>query len=542
MSPESRKDGADILRVDGTTFRSGFCPGPNTGGESWLGAGLKVSVADAQAQAAEAARAGESLYRAGRPDESMARFALAVQLQPDNARYHCWLGLSARYADRLELSQRHIREAIRLAPRDAAIHTLVSQWCLEMGRMEDALLHSARAVELAPHDTQLAIDRAWLLLNSGKSEAAWKLIEPMLTSGSICAKLAALFGRIAPTVGREQQAIALIESMLRSSQTDAYWTAALHMVAASLLDRAGRYAEAFAHVRLAKQIMRVPYDPQPYHRGIDAQLRYFTSDKLHSLPRSSHRSRRPVFIIGMPRSGTSLVEQILASHPQVHGAGELRTLGRFALLGEWAQWARGKPYPDYLDEMSVRRANDLAGEYLSNIAVLNPDKRYVVDKMPQNFLCLGLIAVLFPDCHVIHCRRNALDTCLSCYMTFFEGAQGYARDLATLGAFYRDYDRLMSHWKLVMHYPLIEVQYEELVSDLEGQSRRLLELLDLPWDQRCLQFHRNARAVNTASAQQVRQPIYSSSVNRWKKYERHLAPLIRAIQQPAACGPQTTFR
>ena len=155
--------------------------------------------------------------------------------------------------------------------------------------------------------------------------------------------------------------------------------------------------------------------------------------------------------------------------------------------------------------------------------------------MPANCLRIGLIAVLFPDCHVIHCTRNPLDTCLSCFMTSFVAGQEFTHDLADLGAYYRDYQRLMNHWKLNLHYPIIEVNYEELVGDLEGQTRRILGLLDLPWDERCLRYHENKRVVNTASREQVRQPIYASSIGRWKHYERHLSELIENLG-PAACS------
>jgi hypothetical protein len=150
--------------------------------------------------------------------------------------------------------------------------------------------------------------------------------------------------------------------------------------------------------------------------------------------------------------------------------------------------------------------------------------------MPTNFLFLGLIEVLFPECHVVHCTRNPLDTCLSCFMTYFANGHEFSHDLSHLGTYYRDYCRLMAHWRGVLGVRMTEVKYEEVVADLEGQARRLLEFLGLPWDDRCLRFHQTARAVPTASSAQVRRPLYTTSLDRWKHYEKHLGDLIDALR------------
>jgi Sulfotransferase family len=171
----------------------------------------------------------------------------------------------------------------------------------------------------------------------------------------------------------------------------------------------------------------------------------------------------------------------------------------------------------------------LASGYLSAIGSRNPDATYVTDKMPYNFLNLGLIELLFPDCHVIHCTRGALDTCVSCYMTNFIEENAFKFDLAHLGAYYRDYRRIMEHWRSASRLELIDVRYEDVVLDTEGQTRRLLEFLGLPFDPSCLRYYENPRQVGTASEDQVRRPVYHSSIGRWKNFERHLAPLLAAI-------------
>jgi hypothetical protein len=183
--------------------------------------------------------------------------------------------------------------------------------------------------------------------------------------------------------------------------------------------------------------------------------------------------------------------------------------------------------------MTTDVADDLAERYLSQIAAIDDSATFVTDKMPDNFLLLGLIATLFPQSHVIHCVRNPLDTCLSCYMNYFAGGQAYSHDLTHLGAYYRGYERLMTHWKSVLDFPLIEVCYENLIADPVHETRKLVAQLGLPWEDECLNFYRNRRPVLTPSCDQVRRPLYASSVGRWKHYSNQLAPLISALGRSA---------
>jgi len=274
---------------------------------------------------------------------------------------------------------------------------------------------------------------------------------------------------------------------------------------------------------------RMSYDSDWIRQKVDRELAYCTPSRLHDLPRASHGSRRPVFIVGMPRSGTSLVEQILASHLEVYGAGELGLMPQIAGLVERLEPDRQWEYPRCLDRLSLCACDELAKRYLSELSRLNDTARYVTDKLPTNFLHLGLITLLFPNCHIIHCVRDPMDTCLSCYMTDFAIGNEFAQDLTHVGEYYVQYRRLLEHWQTTLNVPLIEVRYENLVSDLEATTRELLETLNLPWDDQCLEFYRTQRPVGSASSQQVRTPIYQDSVGRWRHYERHLGPLREGL-------------
>jgi sulfotransferase family protein len=238
----------------------------------------------------------------------------------------------------------------------------------------------------------------------------------------------------------------------------------------------------------------------------------------------------PLFIVGMPRSGTSLVEQILASHPQVHGGGELDVMFKAATAAMQKLSRQGwAEFPQYFNRLSLGTADELADIYLQPLIALNPAAQRITDKMPLNFLHVGLIALLFPQSRVIHCRRDPMDTCLSCFMTDFAAGNEFSYDLTALGHFHRQQERLMAHWKSVLDLPIFDVNYEQLVSDPQPQTRRLLEFAGLSWNDKCLRFHENDRFVNTASNEQVRRPMYKSSVQRWKNYEKHLIPLQAAL-------------
>ncbi len=238
----------------------------------------------------------------------------------------------------------------------------------------------------------------------------------------------------------------------------------------------------------------------------------------------------PIFILGMPRSGTTLVEQILSSHHQIQGAGELNDLKQILLTTN--PKLTNHTFPDYVPELKCDDFTQFGTEYLRRINRYNSaGKAHVTDKMPSNFLYIGMIRVLFPSAKIIHCKRNPVDTCLSCFKTTFEEVQKFAYDLTELGQYYHLYQKLMSHWHTVLPGYIYDIQYEELVAEQETQTRRLIDHCGLSWDEACLSFYKSDRVVKTASDVQVRRPIYKSSVQLWKRYEKHLGPLLSALEQ-----------
>jgi hypothetical protein len=256
----------------------------------------------------------------------------------------------------------------------------------------------------------------------------------------------------------------------------------------------------------------------------------FDARNLESLKGYGLDSDRPIFIVGMPRSGTTLVEQIISAHPQVHGAGEI------PLLANWLASSRGRdeaPYPDWARTMTSGDCANIGQIYLNALPAIAPPERRITDKWVDNFEHLGLIHVCLPNAVIIHCQRDPRDTCLSCFGIRFVAGQQYSYDLAELGRYWRAYDRLMDHWRAVLPPGrMLEVPYEAVVGDVEGWARRLIAHCGLEWDDACLRFHESRRQVRSASFAQVRRPIYAASVGRWRPFAGHLGPLLETLGPP----------
>lgn len=299
-------------------------------------------------------------------------------------------------------------------------------------------------------------------------------------------------------------------------------------------DRRGEYDAAFAAFERANRARRAQagaFDAAEFEQRIDRLIDTFNAEFFEARRRFGLSTDFPVFIVGMPRSGTTLTEQILASHPRMFGVGELPHLAELAThLPE--RFQLNSPWPLCAPQLSAMNIHEVAHAYLEKLRAKAPGSALrASDKSPLNFFHLGLVALLFPSARVIHCRRNPIDTCLSIYFENFRSNQTYATDLHDLAIYYRGYERLMEHWRDMLPLKMHEVHYEDSVADVERQARELVAFMNLPWDERCLEFYQSRRAVQTPSRWQVRRPIYCSSVNRWRYYERHVDALQQAFPE-----------
>jgi tetratricopeptide (TPR) repeat protein len=473
-----------------------------------------------------------ALGRLHENEEAITHYRAALRLDPTHIDAWNNLGNVYRQQGRYAAAAQCYREALRLDPRQLQAQLNMGTVLLDTGQYDAALSHYREAQRLDPENRKARIGEASVYERQGDIERATSLIQPMLDTPPVDADAALAFAAMCRPLDRCPEAVALLQDVLRrdGESLDVHDRVLLHFALGTLLDASADYPEAFKHFSQANALTGRTFDTRAHSAYVDALIDTYSSTYLARAPRSSNPSERPVFIVGMLRSGTSLVEQILASHPGVFGAGELEEMDRIALaLPEFL--GTTTTYPGCVTQLNTEDCDRLAQRYLDHLTTLGPrDTPRVTDKMPGNFLHLGLIAQLLPRARVIQCLRDPLDTCLSCFFHHFGYGLSYTNSLDHLAAFYLDYRRLMAHWKQVLDIPIFEVRYEELVNDQERVTRALLDFCGLEWDDRCLDFHRTRRAVFTASYDQVRQPLYDRSVGRWRHYAEYLDALKKSLE------------
>ena len=345
--------------------------------------------------------------------------------------------------------------------------------------------------------------------------------------------MALVYAKLLRREGKLDDAITLIQKHLTESQVTDHLRRRFLFALGQVSEKAGAYEQAFEAYRDGNQIDKRSFDPGAYAAKIDALIETFSAENLASLPRSTVDSMTPVFIVGMPRTGSTLVERILDAHPQAHGVGEINAMPKIvsSLMYDLGSYA---VYPGCIADLTVEEADRIAKLYLDQVRVESRQASVVIDKFLANYESLGLIELLLPNARIIDCRRDALDTCWSCYaQTLMTRYHAYASDLEHLGLVYREYERLMDHWAQVISLPMLTIRYEELVVDQEPMIRRILDFCGLTWDDNCLRFHESDRDVMTLSYEQVKRPMYSASVGRHRHFLSHLEPLRNALESGA---------
>jgi len=470
------------------------------------------------------------LLQQGKFEQAASCYIAVTQQQPELAVAWFFLARTRGQQGQHTEAERCCREAIRLDEGLVAAYMMLASFLLAQGKIEEASNQSDMAIQLAPTDINAIALAANIAKHLNNPERAYELLSPLLKGEVVNVNVALAFSMISKDLNRQQEAIDLMEKVLNfDSSLSMTGKSNLHFNLGMLYDNISQYNNAFSHYQQGNKLKPVSFDQKQYSLSIEKHINTHSSELMACLPRASFSSQRPIFIVGMVRSGTSLVEQILSSHPDVYGAGELGDIFQISkslpgMIGT------NVPYPECLTQLTQSQADSLAQRYLDRLEQISPNAKRVTDKLPGNFMHLGLIESLFPDARVIHCMRDPVDTCLSVYFQDFSTLHPYAYDLSNIGAFYQGYLKLMEHWRKVLRLPLLEISYEDLISDQERVSRAMVEFCGLEWNDSCLQFHKNKRFVRTASHDQVNRPIYQQSVARWKNYETHLAPLLAALK------------
>jgi tetratricopeptide (TPR) repeat protein len=448
----------------------------------------------------ELINSGNRLRAQGKRREALAALQEAVSRSPTRPDAHVSLGRVQLESRRIQQAADSFRNALSRQPTNLAAHLGLATVFRVQGSASEAMASCERALALAPQSPDALLLLGELRADLGQFDEAQGLFERVLEANPRFAPVYCSIASHKRLTTDDSRWLQGVRSLL-SSQLPLADEVQLHYALGKYFDEVGDYDSAFSSYTQANELTKRfggTYDEADF----SALVSRIIDRRFEGLPGASE-SEVPVFIIGMPRSGTSLAEQILASHPSVSGAGEV------------AFWDKAFERPSHVG---------LAEEYLSRIHERAGQAKRITDKMPANFLYAGLIHEVFPRAKFIHMQRHPLDTCLSIYFQEFFNVSPYANDLHHLAHYYGQYQHLMAHWR--RRLPLLEVPYEGLVADPEQWTRRMLDFIGLPWDPQCLRFQENPRAVITASRWQVRQKINTRSVARWRNYQKHLGPLL----------------
>lgn len=459
--------------------------------------------------------------------EAIKYFKKALELNPNKAELYNNIGVSYKGLELYEKAIKNYKKALEIKPDFHEAYNNIGSALLEIGMLEEAVVYFRKAIELKPDYVKAYENCGLALKEQGKFEDAIILFQKIieLNPGNIKALSRIVDIRKYETVDHED--IRKLQEALNRSNLDEEEAITLHFSLGKVYDDCGLYEKAFNHYRIGNRTKykKSEFDTSSFAENTKKIIHNFNNGFFKRKRIFGSQSELPVFVVGMPRSGTTLVEQIIANHPLASAQGELEKISHIAmnLVNNQKQKIS---YPEGVNNLDIETIKNVAKEYLNRLKrYIGSDIVRITDKMPYNFLHLGFIYLLFPKAHIIHCKRNPLDTCLSNYFQNFTYGNHHSFELNDLGFYYQQYELLMDHWRKVLPMRMLEIQYEDLVTNPENKSKEIISFLGLEWDDQCLSFYKAPRRVKTASIWQVRQPIHSKSVGRWEKYGKFLEEL-----------------
>jgi len=451
-----------------------------------------------------------------------------VKLAPTLPEGHYNIGVAYYQLGMAEDAETALKKHITLDNKSAAGHYLYAFILYRLGKIDSALASYKRAYKLDPNNLEAAAGIAQVYNYKKEYADAYDSIKKILSENKANIKVAQIFSRFCQTLDVCNQAIDYIKYI--TGPTSGLQPAVKNIAyfyLGDIYNKQKKYDDAFKAYEMANNNQVVKYNSAGFDAFKTKIESIYTAEHLKTCNKSTNNTSKPVFVVGMPRSGTSLIEQILSSHSDIYGSGEsneMRDIVQKISNGNDAS------YPQCTLDLTIEELNRHSQIYVENQEKLTTGEQKIIDKMPHNFFHLGLISQLFPNCKIIHCTRSPLDTCLSIYFQNFNETHQYASNFKNLAHHYKFYQDLMNHWKKVLPMDILEISYEETVSDLQGTTTKLLQHLELEWQDQCLSFYDTKRHVFTASQEQVDKPIYTTSSERWKNYEKHIQPLIDELK------------
>jgi len=442
----------------------------------------------------------------------------AIEIAPNADNIHAVLGQSLWVEKKYKPAREAMEQSVALNQDNVMYYNNLGACLFDMGKYLEAEEIFKKVIEKAPELTGGYANVGHLLSIRGKKKEAVHFLEKALEIEPGYIPGHSLLSFVKEYESEDDPHIKAMKSLLETTKLPPINTGQIHLALGCAYDNLDNYDTAFRHYKKGNKLIKEGknYDFSSQENRFKTMKAKANNDFLKKHKDSGIDNYSPIFIFGMPRSGTSLLEQILSSHPDVFGAGELGYLQECA---DNYGFMSGNP-----------DIKAMAGYYKGRLDALRTDKKRITDKMPGNFFYVPLIKTMFPNAKVINTRRDPMDSCFSMYKIFFTEGLNWAYDLEILGCYYNMYDDLINHYHKLMPGFILDIVYEDVVDDLEGQTKKILEFCDLPWDEKCLSFHETEREVVTASSLQVKQPLYKGSVGAWKKYEKHLGPLKKIIE------------
>lgn len=429
-------------------------------------------------------------------------------------------------------AQQACQMALQDEPESIEAFTVLGQISHDLDMYDDAIRNFEKAIELDPDNVEARNFYGIALKSIGRMDDARTQFEHTLEKNP---KAFGAYSNIADLIKFDERPD-LLENMenilVEAENPDSERYMGMHFAIGKALGDVGRYEEAFEHIQTGARMKRaqLDYNEEEVASFFASIKETFNADYFKNLPFEGLDTEKPVFVLGMPRSGSTLAEQIISSHPDVYGAGEIKTFSQ-SLNGLRGRFPALPRYPALVGKMSENHFRSVGQNYLDFVTEQSNGESRITDKLLTNYYFVGLLYTIFPKAKFIHTKRNPVDTCLSAYTKLFKDDMSHSYDLEELGRYYLMYEDLMKHWhKVLPKGVLIDAVYEDTVADTEKQAKRLISHCDLEWDDQCLAFYNSSRPVKTASVAQVRKPVYSSSVERWRKYEEQLQPLVKALK------------
>lgn len=473
----------------------------------------------------------DALGTSGYIDKAAAIFDKILHVEQDNI--HALIGLGSLYS---RIGKHHdaisyLDRAYAKQPSNVAVNSYLAHSLSAVDEYDKALMHARKNMKQAPNNADSFFNTGKILVWLGRVDEAERLLKRTISLNGQHGNAYELLTSIRKTTPQDKKLVERMEKALQNSMTTTQRDH-LHFALGKAYDDLGEWDNAFQHFSLGNRLLPSDFNKKKHMESLSATKKVFNENFFRSHASAGNNTSLPIFIVGMPRSGTTLLDQLLSSHASIESVGESPLVPQ--LISKL--FGGSEAYPSSLTKVDDRKLMEFSNTYLGEISskVTSVAER-VVDKQPFNFLHLGLLATLFPSAKLIYLHRNPLDVCLSCFFQRFADRQlNWSTDLSNLGQYYRVHHEFMAYWKKVLPVPILQVEYEELVEDFETHAKRIVEHCNLQWDPACAEFYKSGRAVRTASTQQVRQPIYKSSKARWKRYSSHIAPLVASLGELVA--------